>query len=67
MLSWVTMLVDLNYFDSVQLNNLVVGHTHCPIDQKLGSLSTIIGQQDFISTLEALKFLLTRVTLRTSD
>ena len=54
-----TMLIDLGYFDVIQLNYLVVGHTHCPIDQKLGAIATIIRQQDFIATPEALIHLLT--------
>ena len=54
-----TMLIDLGYFDVIQLNYLVVGHTHCPIDQTLGAIATIIRQQDFIATPEALIHLLT--------
>ena len=53
-----SILIDLNYFDIIQLNYLVVGHTHCPIDQKLGALATIVRQQDFIASPEALMHLL---------
>jgi len=56
--AFMSMLVDLNYFDFIQLNYLVVGHTHCPIDQKLGALATIVRQQDFIATPDALMHLL---------
>ena len=56
--AYMSMLVDLGHLDVVQLNYLVVGHTHCPIDQKLGALSTIIHKQEFIATPEALMHLL---------
>lgn len=35
--AFMSALIDLCYFDTIQLNYLVVGHTLCPIDQKLGS------------------------------
>jgi hypothetical protein len=47
--------------DTVQVNYLVVGHTHCPIDQKLGALSTIIHQQEYIATPAALQHKLTEL------
>ncbi len=53
--AYASMLVDLGYMDTVQMNYLVVGHTHCPVDQKLGALSTIIHQQEFIATPAALR------------
>ena len=56
--TFMSMLIDLNYFDVIQLNYLVIGHTHCPINQKLGALATIVRQQDFIATPEALMHLL---------
>ena len=56
---FMSLLVDLGYFETIQLNYLVVGHTHCPIDQKLGAMTTVIDQHDFIATPEALKHLLT--------
>ena len=57
--AFMSMHIDLGYFDVIQLNYLAVGHTHCPIDQKLGAMATIIRQQDFIATPEALIHLLT--------
>jgi hypothetical protein len=59
--SYMSMLVDLGYLDTVQVNYLVVGHTHCPIDQKLGALSTIIHQQEYIATPAALQHKLTEL------
>jgi hypothetical protein len=59
--SYMSMLVDLGYLDTVQVNYLVVGHTHCPIDQKLGALSTIIHQQEYIATPAALRHKLTEL------
>jgi hypothetical protein len=56
--TFMSMLIDLNYFDVIQLNYLVVGNTHCPIDQKSGALATIVRQQDFIASPEALMHLL---------
>jgi hypothetical protein len=62
--SFMSALVDLHYLDIIQLNYLVVGHTHCPMDQKLGALSTVIHEQDFIATPEALEHLLTNYRLK---
>jgi hypothetical protein len=45
--------------DTIQVNYLVVGHTNCPIDQKLGALSTIIHQQESIATQATLMHKLT--------
>jgi hypothetical protein len=59
--SYMSMLVDLGYLDTIQVNYLVVGHTHCPIDQKLGALSTIIHQQEYIATPAALRHKLTEL------
>jgi hypothetical protein len=70
-----TILVDLGYFDIIEIYFLVVGHTHCPLDQvfsqllfacsqshfsqTLGAASTVVHNSNFIASPIALRHLLT--------
>jgi hypothetical protein len=47
---FLSVLVELNYLAKVILCFLVVGHTHCPIDQTFGVVSTFIKKCEFIPT-----------------
>jgi len=38
MMMFCTILVDLGYFDIIEVYFLVVGHTHCPLDQVFSQL-----------------------------
>jgi hypothetical protein len=52
------MLVDLEYFDSIRVNYLITGHTHNPIDQTVGTYSTVTHDVTFVASPMALKALL---------
>lgn len=55
---YLTMLVELNEFTTISVNFLIVGHTHCIIDQWFSVVSRIINSQNFIGTPWAMKNLL---------
>ena len=56
--SYFHLLVDLQYFDSIQVNYLISGHSHNPLDQTNGSYSKVIHDQEFIASPMALEALL---------
>lgn len=58
MLSYISLLVELLVFDSVEVNFLIVGHTHCSIDRLFGIYSNAIRGADFIGSPLALRALL---------
>lgn len=58
MFSYVSMLVEENIFDSVDIHFLIVGHTHASIDQYFSVLSQSIFGSNFIGSPLALENLL---------
>ena len=58
MLAYLSALVELNYFDRVYLNFLIVGHTHGPDDQHFSVLGKKIYWARFIGSPMALDALL---------
>jgi len=58
MFSYISLLVELLVFDSVEVNFLIVGHTHCSIDRLFGIYSSAIRGADFIASPLALRALL---------
>jgi hypothetical protein len=54
-------LVEMDLFHTIDLHTMVVGHTHCPLDQTLGSWATIIKEQDFVATPMAIETLLQKI------
>ena len=42
MMMFCTILVDLGYFDIIEIYFLVVGHTHCPLDQVFSQLLLVL-------------------------
>jgi hypothetical protein len=57
MFGYVSLLVENDFFDEIQLNFLIVGHTHASIDQYFSVLSNKISKTGFIATPEMLAFL----------
>ena len=55
---YLAMLVELGDFKIIYVNFLIVGHTHCIIDQWFSVISKIILKQNFIATPWAMKALL---------
>ena len=55
---FVSYLVEKRYFDSVEINFLLAGHTHSKIDQFFSILSKAIAAAQFIGTPLALEWLL---------
>ena len=51
-------MVELDIFTQIEVNFLIVGHTHCSIDQFFSSISTRIRNANFIGSPLALKELL---------
>jgi hypothetical protein len=51
-------LIEMDAFQTIECNTMVVGHTHCPLDQTLGSWATIINEQDFVATPMSMEALL---------
>ena len=56
--AWASLCIELHYLDDIEACYLVTGHTHNNVDQTLGSYSTIIDMQQFISTPAAVRHLL---------
>jgi hypothetical protein len=54
MMAYLSMLVETKEFDEIEMNFLIVGHTHCSIDQFFSSLSTAIRDASFIGSPLAL-------------
>jgi hypothetical protein len=57
MFFYLSMLVELDIFDVVNVDFLMVGHTHSSIDQYFSQLSKIIGSAPFLGTPLALHHL----------
>lgn len=55
---YLSMLVELDEFKIIYVNFLIVGHTHCVIDQWFSVVSRIIYSQQFIGTPMAMMKLL---------
>ena len=58
MLGYASLLVEKHHVDKINLCFLVVGHTHCSIDQYFSALATFIFRCGFIPTPLALHQLL---------
>jgi hypothetical protein len=50
MFTYASALVELGYFDSLEINFLIVGHTHSSIDQYFSVLSKAIAKAEFIGS-----------------
>jgi hypothetical protein len=50
--------VESKELDKVDVCFLVVGHTHCSIDQYFSVFSDAIGKADFIPTPDAMRYLI---------
>jgi hypothetical protein len=59
MFGYLSHLVEQGEMNEIDVGFLVVGHTHCSIDQYFSTLSTFIKKQDFIPTPDAMRHLLT--------
>jgi hypothetical protein len=57
MFSYLSLLVERHDFDTIKVNFLIVGHTHCIVDQYFSTLSQKIRACEFIGTPMALKHL----------
>ena len=55
MFTYLSILVQEFYFDSIQVNFLIVGHTHACIDQYFSCLSDVIYSRSFIGSPLALR------------
>ena len=60
MFAWVSLLIDKDIFDSVDIFFLIVGHTHASIDQYFSVLAKQILSCQFIGSPLALEALLGR-------
>lgn len=54
MFMYLSLLVELAWFDQIDVGFLVVGHTHAPIDQTFGCIKTRLVRAKFIASPEAL-------------
>ena len=50
MFAYVSSLVELGYFDVMEMNFLIVGHTHSSIDQYFSVLSKAITNAEWIGS-----------------
>lgn len=58
MFTYLSLLVEMRYFTTIEMNFFVVGHTHCSIDQYFSVLSKAIANTSFIGSTLALVELL---------
>jgi len=58
MMFYQSMLVEAGIFKSIQVNFLMVGHTHANVDQYFSTISKLIKKQALIATPPALRFML---------
>ena len=59
MFGYLSHLIEERLMTEIDVGFLVVGHTHCSIDQYFSILSTAIANADFIPTPDAMRYLLT--------
>lgn len=55
---FLSMLIEDKFFDTIEVNFLVAGHTHSKIDQYFSIFSNAIRKAKFIGTPLALEWLL---------
>lgn len=60
MFSYLSLLIETFIFDKIEVNFLIVGHTHSSIDQFFSTLSKLIGSTSFIGSPIALEQLFTK-------
>jgi len=58
MFAYTSLLVELCLFDTIEINFLMVGHTHCSVDRMFGTFSETINKSYFIASPIALRQLL---------
>lgn len=58
MFAYCSVLVELCLFKVIQVNFLIVGHTHCSVDRMFGTFSDRINACKFIASPHALRHLL---------
>lgn len=63
---WLSHLVELCFFDAVEVFFLVVGHTHNPVDRWFSVLASSIGTADFIGSILAMQELFRYATNKSS-
>ena len=57
---WLSHLVEQGLMDEIEVAFLVVGHTHCSIDQYFSTISGYLRKKaDFVLTPDAMRYLLT--------
>jgi hypothetical protein len=60
MFGYWSYLVEHGHMDEVDVGFLVVGHTHCSVDQYFSTISGFIKKKvDFVPTPDAMRYLLT--------
>ena len=64
MFGYTSLLVEGFYFDSVEINFLIVGHTHASIDQYFSVISKAIHNSHFVGTPLALMELIRRCNIQ---
>lgn len=64
MFAYLSLLTAEKYFDEIYCNFLLVGHTHCSIDQYFGVISKVIGASVFIGSPLSLMHLLRQIGTR---
>ena len=57
MLCYASLLIELGYVDEIELSFLVVGHTHCYLDQQFSVYSKKIYNSPFINSPMAMRAL----------
>ena len=62
MFAYTSLLVELCLFDTIEINFLMVGHTHCSVDRMFGTFSEAINSSYFIASPQALRQLLINCT-----
>jgi hypothetical protein len=57
MYSYASALVEMGYLDEVFMNFLIVGHTHCNLDQNFSVISKKVHSSEFIGSPVAMRAL----------
>ena len=57
MYSYASALVEMGYLDEVFVNFLIVGHTHCNLDQNFSVISKKVHSSEFIGSPVAMRAL----------